>query len=241
MRSPLVVAFLHPINLAALALAVVAGLCAAWWLFPVGLLAWLLMFLITYRDPALRFYQVLHSRLALAQRFQKPFDRIERAQIQIFNQINSTRRLVKRHLEPVLERVNKVADQAYQLRVRMTALQNYYLVTKANRDFDGELFVQQVKIDNAPDEVTRRGYEEAQKSLAEVRDNFRQIEVLLERVETQLLNVHSTLEQTMAETLRLQMLEPENIREQVPRLLQLLEDMAQQLAAFEQEEASLAR
>jgi hypothetical protein len=43
----------------------------------------------------------------------------------------------------------------------MTALQNYYLVTKNNRDFEGEPFVLKVKIDNAADEGTKKDYEES--------------------------------------------------------------------------------
>ncbi len=40
MHSPTFDALLHPLNLATLALAAAAGLCAAWWLFPLGLLVW---------------------------------------------------------------------------------------------------------------------------------------------------------------------------------------------------------
>ena len=43
MRSPFLTALLHPLNLAVLVLSVLAGLVAAWWLFPLGLLFWLVM------------------------------------------------------------------------------------------------------------------------------------------------------------------------------------------------------
>jgi hypothetical protein len=52
MRSPLLTALFHPLNLTTLAVAVAAGLCAAWWLFPLGLLVWLIMVVGVARDPA---------------------------------------------------------------------------------------------------------------------------------------------------------------------------------------------
>ena len=43
MRSPLVTALFHGLNPAMFALAVLAGLVAAWWLFPIGLILWMIM------------------------------------------------------------------------------------------------------------------------------------------------------------------------------------------------------
>ncbi|NDJ52516.1 MAG: hypothetical protein GYB68_05435, partial [Chloroflexi bacterium] len=80
-QSPFVVALAHPLNLAMLGVSLVSGLIAAWWLFPIGLLLWLVMVYTVSRSPALQLNFQMSSRDPLAQRFQKYFDRIQRTQV----------------------------------------------------------------------------------------------------------------------------------------------------------------
>ena len=75
-RSPFLTALMNPINLAMLALIAAAGLCAAWWLVPVGIVLWLVMFLVIFRDPAMTLNNTVEAREGLGQRFQARFDRI---------------------------------------------------------------------------------------------------------------------------------------------------------------------
>ena len=78
-RSPLLTALFHPVNLSMLALTAAAGLCAAWWLAPIGLLFWAIMVFVIARDPGLQMTFTRQSRQPLAQRFQIRFDRLDRA------------------------------------------------------------------------------------------------------------------------------------------------------------------
>jgi len=238
MRSPFKVAFLNPLNLAIFILSITFGLCAAWWLFPVGLILWSLMFLRVYHDPALRLDQTIQSRSPLVQRFQKPFDRIQRGQISLFNNLRSARPEVRQSMQPLQDAVNTLTDQAYNLCLRMTALQNYYLVTKNNRDFEGESFVLKVKIDNATDEGTRKDYGESKRVLQEQANNFHQITILLDRVEAQLSSVSSTIDMVLVDAIRLQALQPEDIDKGLPALLQPIQAQSEQLSRFEKEAAS---
>ena len=239
MRSPFKVAFLNPLNLAILILSITFGLCAAWWLFPVGIILWTIMFLRVYRDPALRLDQTIQERTPLVQRFQKPFDRIQRGQISLFNNLRSARPEARQSLQPLQDVVNTLTDQAYNLCLRMTALQNYYLVTKNNRDFEGELFVLKVKIDNATDEGTKKDYEESRRVLEEQANNYRQISILLDRVDSQLSSVSSTIDMVLVDVIRLlQSLQPEDIEKGLPALLQPIQAQSEQLSRFEKEAAS---
>ncbi|MBI4630594.1 MAG: hypothetical protein HY740_02555 [Chloroflexi bacterium] len=52
MKSIYLTALTHPLHTATLALAVAAGLCAAWWLFPIGIVLWLIMVINIVRDPS---------------------------------------------------------------------------------------------------------------------------------------------------------------------------------------------
>jgi gas vesicle protein len=237
MRLPFRIAFLNPLNLAVLGLSAVAGLCAAWWLFPLGLVAWVIMFLIIYRDPGLQFIQVSQSRAPLNQRFQKLFDRIARSQANLFYNLASGKTNFKRSVQPLQEAVNQLTDQAYTICSRMTMLQNYYVVTKSNRDFKGELFNLKVKIDNTADDVTRRKLEVSQAGVEEEQKNFEATEALLDRVEAQLTSISSTMDNVLSDMMRLQALQPEEIDKQLPTLLQPIQAQSEQLSTFEKEAA----
>jgi len=235
MRSPLLLAFMNPLNLAMLALAVAAGLCAAWWLFPLGLLVWGLMFFILYRDPGMQLDQVIGARTALAARFQKQFDQIQRVQISLFNSLSSTRPGVRAALQPVQEAVNQLTDQSYRLCQRMTVLENHRLVIKSNRDLEGELFVIKTKLDNITDPMARGDYEESQRALEERLKNFRAMTTLLDRVEAQLASIFNTVDNALTESVRLQVKREAEIRSELPRILQPIQLQSTQLANFEAE------
>ena len=237
MRSPLLLAFLNPLNLAMLALTVAAGLCSAWWLFPLGLLVWGMMFFTLYRDPGMQLDQVIGARVTLAARFQKPFDQIQRVQVSLFNSLTSSKPGVRSALQPIQESVNQLTEQAYRLCERMTVLENHRLVTKSNRDFEGELFVLKTKLDNTTDPVARRDYEESKKALEDRMRNFKALTTLLDRVEAQLASIFNTLDNTLTESVRLQVKREDEIRTELPKLLQPIQVQSAQLTAFEDEAA----
>ena len=89
MRSPVITALAHPLNLAVLGLSLLAGLLAAWWLFPLGLVVWGAMVATVSRDARVQFSHRLQSREPLARRFQGYFDRVQRAQLRIFNSLSA--------------------------------------------------------------------------------------------------------------------------------------------------------
>ena len=93
-------ALFHPVNLAVLVLAAAAGACAAWWLFPLGLAFWLIMFVVTIRDPRLGMILLPKSREPLAQRFQDKFTHIEQARISVFNSLAAAKAPVRHTLAP---------------------------------------------------------------------------------------------------------------------------------------------
>jgi hypothetical protein len=108
---------------------------------------------------------------------------------------------------------------------------------KNNRDFEGESFVMKVKIDNSTDEKTRKDYEDSRRILEEQADNFRNISILLDRVEAQLSTVSSTIDMVVVEVIRLQTLQAEDINKGLPALLQAIQAQSDQLSAFEKEAA----
>ena len=90
MRSPLATALLNPLNLVMLVFSALAGLIAAWWLLPLGLLIWAAMVAAIANDKSIRINYNMEARLGtLSPRFQEPYAKAVKAQTRIFNSLIS--------------------------------------------------------------------------------------------------------------------------------------------------------
>jgi hypothetical protein len=239
MRSPSVIGLLHPLNMAMLAMAALAGLVSAWWLFPLGVLLWLVMVVAVARDPTLRFSHEMHSREPIAQRFQRTFDRIERAQVGVFNSLASAPSRTRRALQPVQDELEGLTDRAYRLCRRMTALENYRLVSQSNSDLQADLKHIDEAIAQTDDSQVKQQYEDSRRALLERRAKLRTVASDLERVEAQLLGLANEMDGVVAEVIRLQAAGPEGAERGVPALVDRLREQAAQLDRSEQETTSM--
>ncbi len=239
MRSPLLTALVHPLNLLMLGLSVFAGLISAWWLFPTGLLVWLIMVVTITRDPALRINHEMQSRTPLAQRFQVYFNRVERAQIGVFNSLSSTIPRTRRALHPVQAEVSLLTQQVYLLCQKMTTLENYRLVSQSQSDLEADLRQITEKIEAAEDPLIKQEYEDSRRSLAERLNKINAISMQLDRVEAQLLSLTNELEGVVTEVIRLQAMGHEDAARFAPALVKRLRQEAAQLKTFERESVKL--
>lgn len=238
MRSPFVIGLLQPLNMTMLVLAVLAGLLAAWWLFPIGLLLWIVMVTAVSRDPSLRFSHTMHSRKPLAQRFQRYFNRIERSQISIFNSLASAPSRTRKALRPVQEELEVLTTRAYQLCQRMTALENYRLVTESTSNLAGELQLISAAVNKASDPLVRQEYEESRRAVVERIAKLKLAASDLERVEAQLLGLVNEMDGIVAEVVRLQAAGPEEAERRVPDLVARIRAQSAQLEASERQAVS---
>jgi chromosome segregation ATPase len=235
MRSPLLTALLHPLNILMLVLSALAGLIAAWWLFPLGLLFWLVMVIAVARDPSLRISHQLQQREPLAQRFQRYFDRIERSQVGVFNSLASAPARTRRALQPVQAEVNVLVDRAYALCKRMTGLENYRVVSQSRADMQLDLQQIEAKIQQADDALVKREYEESRQALQERLAKLDAVSTHLERVEAQLMSLTNEMDAIVTEVIRLQAVGPEDATRSVPALVKKIREEAEQLRQFEKE------
>ncbi|MFZ6028895.1 MAG: hypothetical protein ACOYYS_14360 [Chloroflexota bacterium] len=233
MRSPFVTALLNPANLAMLALSVAAGLCAAWWLFPLGLLLWSIMFFVILRDPALRMKQAIETRASLAYRFQQRFDRIERSQVALNNGLISASSSLKQSLSPVQEAVNALVEQAYQACLRMTALENRRLVLQRSQNLTEEMALIDAKILSAHDLKVKQQYEESRAALQERINKFQATSAVLDQFEAQLISLDNDLSSIVTETIHLQTLGKKASGEGVTALLAQVRVQQKELAEFD--------
>jgi hypothetical protein len=235
MRSPFVTGLLHPLNLLMLGLAVFAGLVAAWWLFPLGLLLWLVMVIAVSRDPSLRISHEMRSREPMPQRFQRYFDRIERAQVSVFNSLSSAPGRTRKALQPAQEELEALTDQAYRLCRRMTALENYRLVTDSTANLAADLKRIDEAIDKAGDPLVKQEYEYSRRATLERIAKLQLVASDLDRVEAQLLSLTNEMDGIVAEVIRLQASGPVEAERGVPALVAEIRALSVQLEGFGQE------
>jgi chromosome segregation ATPase len=241
MRSPTLTALLNPLNLAMLAMAAAAGLCAAWWLFPIGLILWGVMVYSIASDPALRTAQVSESRAPLAQRFQLQFDRLERTQNSITNAIAGANRRVRTVLQPIQNEVDKLVEETHRLCLRMTALENYRVVQSANANLEGELFRVESQIAATADPTVKREYEETKAAIQKRMSAFRAISTQSDLVEAQLGSLNAEIDGVLADVVRLQSLGPDKAGSAVPAIVENLRQQTREVEAFEQKVAQLGK
>ena len=240
MRSPYLTALLNPLNVATFALAIAAGLCAAWWLFPLGLLLWGIMVYTIASDPALRRIQMAQSRAPVAQRFQPQFDRLERIQASVYNTISDSNRNIKPMLEPLRDEVDALVERAYQLLARMTVLENYRSVQSYQGNLEGEMVNIDLKIASATDPLVKREYEESKAAVQKRLGSLAAIGNQSDRIEAQLVSTVAALSGVQAELVRLHALGPQLASQLVPAQLRTMRELASQLEKFEKEVSQLS-
>lgn len=234
-RSPFLAGLIHPLNLLMLGLSVFAGLVSAWWLFPAGLLLWLVMVANVARNPSLRMSHRMQRRKPLAQRFQRRFERLERSQVSIFNSLATAPPRVQRVLQPVQDETERLVDEAHALCRRMTALENYRLVTESQPDLESELRELNEVIQSTDDAVTRREYEDSYRALQRRTDKLETVSTQLDRVEAQLLSLSNEMDGVMTEMVRLQAVEPDEASRHVEALVEKLRQETAELETFERQ------
>lgn len=238
-RSPLLIALFHPLNIATAMLSVFAGLVSAWWLFPIGILFWLIMVITVSRNRALRFNHEMQQREPLAQRFQRYFDRIERSQLGIFNTLSSAPARTQRVLQPVQDAVSTLTSEAYALCQRMTSLENYRAVSQSQTDLNGDLAHIDAVIARTADDLVRREYEESRQALQERIAKLTEVSNQLDRVEAQLMSLANDMDGITTEIVRLQAAGPESAQAYVPNLVARMRKESEELRAFEQQASNL--
>lgn len=241
MRSPLINALFHPLNLAVLAWAVAAGLVAAWWLFPLGLLLWLIMVVTIANNRSLRFTYDMQARTGtLSPRFQKLYDQVMRSHNRIAKSLISASGRTRRALAPVQAEVETLTNRVYSACHQMTGPENYLKIATTNTDLQGERALLVLSLEGVTDPVIRREKEEALQALDSRAQKIKGIAALLDRMEAQLSSVVSALDATLADVIRLQATGAAQAEKDVPQLLQQIRGQSAQLKAFEDEAARVA-
>jgi hypothetical protein len=241
MRSPTTIAFFHPLNAAMLGLAVLAGLTAAWWLFPVGLALWIVMVARIAGDRLIRTDYDMQARSGtLSPRFQQLYSQVVRSQMRIFNSLMSAGGTTKRALGPVQAEIETMTGRVYDLCRQMTGPENYVKVSQANTDLKGERALLTLSLDGATDAMVKKEKQDALHALDERMKKIQQVSTLLDRVEAELVSLASSMDSILADIVRLQALGGAQAEKEAPEIIRQIRAQERQLDSFAEEAARIS-
>ncbi len=241
MRSPLVTALFHGLNPAMFALAVLAGLVAAWWLFPIGLILWMIMVWRIASDRSIRLDYDMQARSGtLSTRFQELYSKVVRSQMRISNSLMSASGRMKTALNPVQGELEILVNRVYALCRQMTGPENFVKVSKMNTDLDGERALIKLALESAGDPMVKREKEEALHAIDDRIKKLKKVDTLLDRVEAQLSSLATTMDSILADIIRLQALGSAQAEKEAPEIVRQIRVQAKQVDDFAKEAATLA-
>ena len=203
--SPLLIAVLQPLHLVLLAMSAAAGLCAAWWLLPVGLALWAGLVWSASRSPSVQALVNVQSRAgALTPRFQTLYDEVSRNQIRLFNALNGTGNGAQAAvLEPVQQELNELADEVFNICQRMTGPENFLRVSDLTA-LDRERALAVLSVESTQDVAEKQQRQETLTALLQRIQGLKTIETLLNQTEAQLKTAGNELGAVLSEVMRLQ-------------------------------------
>jgi hypothetical protein len=241
MRSPLVTALFQGLNQAMLAAAVVAGLVAAWWLFPLGVVLWLIMVARVASDRRIRLEYDMQARSGtLSARFQELYTRVVRSQMRIFNCLMSAGGRTKTALDPVQAELELLTNRVYALCRQMTGPENFVKVSRMNTDLEGERALIKLSLEGATDPLVKREKEEALQALDDRIKKMKKVSTFLDRVEAQLASMATIMDSILADIVRLQALGGAQAAKEAPQIIRQIREQARQVEEFTKEAARLA-
>jgi hypothetical protein len=232
--TPFISALVNPLNMIILGASFAAGLLSAWWLFPIGFILWIMMLIFASNDPALKLNTTIEERAPVAYRFQRSFDRIQKTEVKLFNTLNGVSGEVQSELQPARETLKDAIEFIHRVTLSMSGMDNQLSYLKSNTDYEAEVFKLQDKIEKATDETIKNEYTESLHTLQKQIAYNQHSTTLLDRYETQLSTIASTLEGAATSILRIKTLPIEKIREDIKQIIAIIASSQNDIKDFEE-------
>lgn len=234
-NSSFAMAFRQPVVIFTILMAVFAGLFAAWWLAPVGLLLAMVMMLRMTNSPTAKLNDKIRQRATLTHEFEEKFHRIESYELRLYNAVSSASIKQQTVVRPILEKVTDLVGQVHNLCTQMSSLQSFYRQTSSTEskfELNQKKLAMKLKIETAVNEQERREYQEAYDALDERIDKIDEVDSYMTRVDNLLAGVEHTLNVVIAETIFLTGQSGHAARKKMDELLAMIDEEQQHLRDF---------
>lgn len=233
MPNPYIFAARRPFPLLVLLCAIVCGLMVAIWLLPVGLLAYGAMVYVLARDPFLQTAQPRTTRPRLTSpAFRKQIDGIERTQKEIQRSIAQAEGPIGRLLLPISDQTRELVEEAYTISEKGQIIESYLLRIDLN-DLRQRITAtdQQISVTNDP--YTMQQLQETRSALVEKQQHAQDLTTYIGRIQAQLLNISASLDNVLAETVRLRTADAVSANSMTNQVAQRLNDLKIDMDSFQ--------
>jgi hypothetical protein len=194
----------RPLALAVLGVALIAGLTVAIWLLPLGLIAYAAAVLLAARDPNLA---VEAARPVPLPRLSSPTFRaviaeIDRSQHEVEQSAAAAPGPLANALRPVIAQSRELVTEAHDLASKGQIIEQY-LAASNPRQLQDQINGIDIQISNTKDSYTLQQLQETRGALADRQRNATDLETYIGRINAQLANIDASLDNVLAETVRL--------------------------------------
>jgi septal ring factor EnvC (AmiA/AmiB activator) len=233
MSNPYNYAARRPLAILVLLCAILGGLLIYWWLLPLGLIAYGLMVLLAGRDPA----TVAASQRAPRPRLTSPTFRaqlaaVERAQQEIQRSVGQAEGPVGRLLTRITDQTRDLVEQAYALCDKGQVIEGYLARVDA-KELQQRIAAADRQLAATADPYTRQQLQETRAALAEKQRNAAELTTYSGRIQAQLQNIHASLENVLAETVRLRTADAVAADSATNQVAQRLADLKSDMDTFQ--------
>ncbi len=227
-------AALDPIALGTLGVASIAGLTLALWLLPLGLLAYAAQVLLLLRAPApvapprptprpVLSSAPLNARLAA----------ISLSRDAIAESAAGSAAPLARLLDTISSQAGALVDDAWLLAERGEIIERYLTVIDT-QTIGSDIARLEAQLAATSDDYTVEQLRQALAARREKRDNAAALQTFRARIDAQLLNIAATLENTLAETIRLRTADAVGAGDSAGEVTRRLSDLRADMDAFRQ-------
>jgi hypothetical protein len=198
----------QPLNIAMLVAALLAGVIAAWWMFPIGLALWGFMVWGVATHPVTQLESTQAERPVAVPRFQSSLDRIENSQRQVLNAIGATKNPIRQALTPLQTEVNGLVDKCHVVAQRAIPLETQRQArAKMDSSLESEIATLDQQLVQFTDDGIKKVLEKSRASLQVQLNSRNALTAQLDRVDSQLNGVAAVLANMATEIARLQKLD----------------------------------
>ncbi|MGQ9548365.1 MAG: hypothetical protein ACUVSY_07300 [Roseiflexus sp.] len=226
----------QPLAIIVLVVAIIAGLTVTLWLLPLGLLAYVLMVFFGMRDPVLidaarRPPPTPRPRLT-SSTFRAQIEAIERTQQEITRSATQSGGPLARLLIPIAEQGRELVEEAYILADKGQIIERY-LASVDRRKLEQEIAAIDRQMQSTQDPYTRSQLEETRQARLEKVQNVRDLDIYVGRISAQLQNISASLDNVLAETVRLRTADAATADSTTSQVARRLADLKSDMDAFQ--------
>jgi hypothetical protein len=174
------------------------------WLLPLGLLAYVAAVLLSARDPdvAAEAQRPAPLPTLTSPTFRAVIAEIDRSQREVERSVAAAPAPLTNALRPVVAQSRELVTEAHDLASKGQIIEQY-LATANSRQLQDQINKIDMQISNTKDAYTLQQLQETRAALADRQRNATDLETYIGRINAQLANIDASLDNVLAETVRL--------------------------------------